>query len=274
VALDSLNPAVRRVAELVLDQPGRVVHLPIAELASLADVSEGTVIRFCTSVGCKGYQALKLALAADLAQPTLVLQEDITTSDAADPAMVAQKVFASDIVALQDTLKLLDPPALMRAVKAIEAASELAFFAVGSSHAVATDAAGRFLRIGIRAHAEVDAHFQLVIASLLPSTAVAFGISHSGVSREPVECLALARGRRATTVAVTARHPSPLTRHADIVLLTMSTETRYREEAMASRIAQLSLLDSLYVSVAIRRPQASLDALRETSEALAAHRLR
>jgi RpiR family transcriptional regulator, carbohydrate utilization regulator len=274
VALDSLNPAVRRVAELVLEQPGRVVHLPIAELASLADVSEGTVIRFCTSVSCKGYQALKLALAADLAQPTLVLQEDITTSDAADPAMVAQKVFASDILALQDTLKLLDPPALMRAVKAIEAASELAFFAVGSSHAVATDAAGRFLRIGLRAHAEVDAHFQLVIASLLPSTAVAFGISHSGVSREPVECLALARGRRATTVAVTARHPSPLTKHADIVLLTMSTETRYREEAMASRIAQLSLLDSLYVSVAIRRPQAALDALRETSEALAAHRVR
>ena len=178
------------------------------------------------------------------------------------------------MLALQDTLKLLDPPALTRAVKAIESASELAFFAVGSSHAVASDAAGRFLRIGLRAHAEVDAHFQLVIASLLPSSAVAIAVSHSGVSREPVECLALARGRRATTIAVTARHPSPLTRHADIVLLTTSSETRYREEAMASRIAQLSLLDSVYVAVAIRRPEASLEALRETSEALSAHRVR
>ena len=89
-----------------------------------------------------------------------------------------------------------------------------------------------------------------------------------------MECLALARGRRATTIAVTARHPSPLTDHADIVLLTTSSETRYREEAMASRIAQLSLLDSVYVAVAIRRPQAALDALRETSEALSAHRVR
>ncbi len=274
VALHSLNPAERRVAELVIDQPGRVVHLPIGELASLAAVSEGTVIRFCNSVGCRGFQALKLALAADLAQPTLMLQEDIIPSDASDPALVAQKVFASDMLALQDTLKLLDPPSLARAVKAIEAASELAFFAMGSSHAVASDAAGRFLRIGVRAHAQTDAHLQLVIASLLPSTAVAIAISHSGASREPVECLALARGRRATTVAVTARHPSPLTRHADIVLLTSSTETRYREEAMASRIAQLSLLDSLCVAVAIRRPEASLDALRETSEALASHRVR
>jgi RpiR family carbohydrate utilization transcriptional regulator len=274
VRLDSLNPAERRVADMVLDQPGQVVHMPIAEVAALADVSEGTVVRFCDSVGCRGYQALKLALAADLAQPTMMLQEDITPADASDPALVAQKVFASDMVALQDTLKLLDPPALTRAVKAIEAASELAFFGVGSSHAVAYDAAGRFLRIGMRAHAEADAHFQLVIASLLPSSAVAIAISHSGVSREPVECLALARGRRATTIAVTARHPSPLTEHADIVLLTMSTETRYREEAMASRIAQLSLLDSLYVTVAIRRPDSSLDALRETSDALAAHRVR
>jgi len=273
VAMDSLRPAERRVAALVVSEPGTVVHLPIAELASLADVSEGTVIRFCTALGCRGYQALKLALAADLAQPTLVLQEDIVAADAANPAIVAHKVFASDILALQDTLKLLDPTAIMRAVKAIESCSELVFFGIGSSHAVASDAAGRFLRIGLRAYAEPDAHLQVVTASLLPSTAVAIGISHSGVSREPVECLALARRRRATTVAVTARHPSPLTAHADIVLLTMSTETRYREEALASRIAQLSLLDSLYVAVAIRRPEASLDALRETSEALAPHRM-
>ena len=171
----------------MLEQPGEVVHLAIAEIAALAKVSEGTVVRFCNSVGCRGYQALKLALAADLAQPAMVLQEDITPADASDAALVAQKVFASDMLALQDTLKLLDPPALMRAVKAIESASELAFFAVGSSHAVAYDAAGRFLRIGMRSHAEPDAHFQLVIATLLPSSAVAIAISHSGVSREPVE---------------------------------------------------------------------------------------
>jgi RpiR family carbohydrate utilization transcriptional regulator len=274
VVLESLNRAERRVADIVLEQPAEVVHLTIAELSALAGVSEGTVVRFCNSVGCRGYQALKLALAGDLAQAASVLQADITPSDGSDAGLVAQKIFASDILALQDTLRLLDPPALTRAVKAIEGASELAFFAVGSSHAVAYDAAGRFLRIGMRAHAEQDAHFQLVIATLLPSSAVAIAISHSGVSREPVECLALARARRATTIAVTARHPSPLTEHADIVLLTMSTETRYREEAMASRIAQLSLLDSLYMSVAIRRPESALEALRETSEALADHRVR
>src|SRR5262249_55552356 len=147
VAIDSLHPAERRVADVVLSEPSKVVHLPIAELALQADVSEGTVIRFCNSLRCKGYQALKLALAADLAQPTLVLQEDLVEEDAPTPAVVAQKVFASDILALQDTLKLMDPAAISSAVKAIESCSELVFFAIGSSHAVASDAAGRFLRI-------------------------------------------------------------------------------------------------------------------------------
>src|SRR5690349_7335841 len=78
IARDSLNRAERRVADIVVDQPVSVVHLAIAEIAGAAGVSEGTVVRFCNSVGCRGYQALKLALAADLAQPTSVLQEDIT----------------------------------------------------------------------------------------------------------------------------------------------------------------------------------------------------
>jgi len=273
VIQDSLHPAERRVADIVVEQPEQVVHLPIADLAALAKVSEGTVVRFCQSVGCQGYQSLKLALAGDLAQPTLVLHSDVSADDAADPGSVAWKVFASDIQALQDTLRLLDPRAFARAVEAIERASTLAFFAVGSSLAVASDAAGRFLRIGFAVQSIADAHTQLVVASLLEASAVAIAVSHSGASREPVECLALARARGATTIAVTARHPSPLTRHADIVLLTMSSETRYREEAMASRIAQLSLLDSLYVSVAIRRADAAVVALRDSSEALAAHRM-
>jgi DNA-binding MurR/RpiR family transcriptional regulator len=245
--------------------------LPIADLAALASVSEGTVVRFCQSVGCRGYQSLKLALAGDLAQPTLVLHSDLNAEDAGDPMTVARKVFASDIQTLQDTLRLLDPHQFSMAVQAIERASSLAFFAVGSSLAVASDAAGRFLRFGLAVQFFEDTHTQLVVASLLEPSSLAIAVSHSGVSREPVECLALARSRRAATIAVTARQPSPLTEHADIVLLTASNESPYRE-TMASRIAQLSLLDSLSVSVAIRQPDAAVKALRDTSEALAAHR--
>jgi DNA-binding MurR/RpiR family transcriptional regulator len=271
--VDSLFPAERAVAEFVLKAPDQVLQLPIADLAERSGVSEGTVIRFCNTLGFHGYPALKLALAADLATPKAMLFEELTPADAGDPGLVAEKVIASDINALQETLKLVDRASLSAAVRAIEAASEITFFAVGSSAPVTLDAAGRFVRIGIRARCAADSHDQLVIASLLSPSAVAIAVSHSGATQEPVQCLALARGRHATTIALTARHPSPLTEHADIVLVTASAETLFREAALVSRTAQLSLLDSLYVAVALRRPQASAEALRAAGDATSDHRM-
>lgn len=273
VARDSLFPAERKVAEVVLGAPEQVVLMPIAELAELADVSEGTVVRFTHSVGCGGYQAFKLSLAADLSQPSRVIHGDVEAEDAHAPKTVAAKVFRSDIQALEETLRVLDEETLEAAISTLLDAREIWLFASGTSMPVALDAAGRFLRIGFHAHAETDAHLQLMRASRIGPEDVAFAISHSGLSREPIECLTIARARGAQTIAITGRHPSPLTRQADVVLLTLSSETRYREEALASRIAQLSLIDTLYVSMALRRPELALTSLRETSEALERHRL-
>jgi DNA-binding MurR/RpiR family transcriptional regulator len=271
VRRDSLFPAEARVAAIVLESPERVIQMPISRLAELAEVSEGTVVRFCQTVGFEGYHALKLALAMDLAQPGRVIHEDIDAAD--DPETVARKVFATDIRALEDTLAVVDPGEIARAVEAIATAARLEVFGVGSSLAVAFDAYTRFLRIGVPLGLELDTHLQVMRASGLGSGDVGLAISHSGRSREPVECLALARHKGATTIAITGRQPSPLTEQADIVLVTVSSETSYREEAMASRIAQLSLLDTLFVAVAIRRPEQAVGELRRTSEALAPHRI-
>jgi DNA-binding MurR/RpiR family transcriptional regulator len=56
---------------------------------------------------------------------------------------------------------------------------------------------------------------------------------------------------------------------ADIKLYTAARETAFRSDAMTSRIAQLSILDVLYVSVALKRYDASLYSIERTQEALA-----
>jgi len=266
-------PAEKRVADAILAAPDRVVSMPITELARLAKVSEGSVVRFCQSIGCQGYQALKLSLAIDMAQSSEVILGDVGPEDRDDVLRVAEKVFRGDIQALEDTLRVVDRGPLEAAVEALLAARQIELFAVGTSLATALDAYSRFLRIELPVHLELDSHFQIIRASLVRSDGVAIAISHSGSSREPVECLTLARRNGATTIAITGRRPSPLTRQADITLLTVSSETRYREEAMASRIAGLSLLDTLYLSIALRRPDRTVDSLRKTSEALAQHRV-
>src|ERR1700687_5713760 len=99
--LESLSRAERRVAREVLDEPDQVVRLTIAEVAARSAVSEGTVVRFCTSVGCDGYHTLKLQLAADLSERMREIPTDINSSDGTDVDSIATTVFLGDVQALE-----------------------------------------------------------------------------------------------------------------------------------------------------------------------------
>jgi DNA-binding MurR/RpiR family transcriptional regulator len=60
---------------------------------------------------------------------------------------------------------------------------------------------------------------------------------------------------------------STLDRLVDIALFTEVRETTFRAAAMVSRIAQLAVVDCLFVGVAQRRYPDTVEALRRTREA-------
>jgi DNA-binding MurR/RpiR family transcriptional regulator len=82
-----------------------------------------------------------------------------------------------------------------------------------------------------------------------------------------------ARGAGATVVALTSFQRSPITTVAHVVLVTASAETAFRVEAMASRIAHLSVVDALYVALATRRLEGALEALDRTGAIIEEKRL-
>ena len=77
----------------------------------------------------------------------------------------------------------------------------------------------------------------------------------------------------ATTIAITNVRDSPITEHARLVLTTASRETTFRSGAMASRIAQLAVVDCLFVGVAQRSWDRTLRALERTFVAVQGRRL-
>ena len=81
---------------------------------------------------------------------------------------------------------------------------------------------------------------------------MAIAISHTGTTTDTVEALRVAEAGGATTIAITNVRDSPLTAHARLVLTTAARETTFRSGAMASRIAQLAVVDCLFVGVAQR----------------------
>ena len=265
-AMESFKPSERVIAEYVLEDAERILQMSIAELARDVGVGESTVMRFCRALDYKGYQEFKLRLAQDLVEPVEYIHENISFDDTI--GHLAQKTFQTNARAVEDTQKSLDPAMVEVAAKAIAKARRIDLYGIGYSFFTTLDAKLKLTRIGLMADAFGDGHLQMMAAATLTRNDVAIGISLSGSTKDVVDALSAARKVGATTVAITNFSPSPITRTADVVLLTSSPETPLGGEVLTSRIAQLCVIDVLSVAVAVARGEDCLTAIRKTSEAV------
>ena len=136
--------------------------------------------------------------------------------------------------------------AMEKACNALINAKEILLFGLGNSASVALDAAHKFFRLGLRAHAYTDNHMQAIAAAHTHQDCVAIGFSHSGSSKDIVQALELAKANGATTIAITNYGKSPLVKVSDVVLNTVSDETNYSILGLKSRIAALAIVDAIY----------------------------
>ena len=185
------------------------------------------------------------------------------------PADIRDKIFHTNIQALQDTICTLDEQSLSQAIERLSQARQVQFYGLGASGIVAQDAQQKFLRIGRCALSFADSHLQTTMASLLSDLDVAVAISHSGETWEVIESLRTAKEAGAFTICITNFRTSTLTRYADLALLTSSEETLFRSGAMASRIAALSTIDALFIGTALSRYEESNRCIDKTRQAVA-----
>lgn len=263
----SFSRAELKVAEYVLNHPEEVIYRSVTELAELCGASETTVIRFCQNLGYRGYQEFKLVLARDLVVPAENAQESVSVHD--DLADIARKILYNNSQVLKDTNDVLDLEQLNQAVNTLLKAKRVHFYGTGASGFTAGDAKYKFMRIGISADAFSDAHMQSMAASLLGPGDIAVGITYSGSTKDILHALQVAKGNGATVIAITNFARAPVTRIADIVLLTASRETALRSGALNSKISQLHVLDLLFTGVAMREYDRAMETTERTSRAVA-----
>jgi DNA-binding MurR/RpiR family transcriptional regulator len=273
--LPGLARAEQRVAKVVLEDPARVARRSITEVALSANTSETTVTRFCKAVGVGGYPQLRIALAADTARTearsSRNLGGEIGPDD--DLAAVISKVSFADARAVEETAEQLDVATLQRVIEVLAGAGRADVYGVGASAFVAADLQQKLHRIGRVCFSWSDTHIMLTSAAVLSPGDVAIGVSHTGATTDTVEALRVAREHGAITVAVTNFPRSPITEVADYVLTTAARETTFRSGATASRIAQLTVIDCLFIGVAQRHMDASVNALDATRDAVGSHRM-
>ena len=262
---DKLSPSERRVADYVREHPEQVIHMPLAKLAQQAGVSDPSVLRFCRAIGYRGYLDFKVALTQDLASPVQFIHETVDPSDG--PREIAQKVFAAANRALLETLQGLDTAGIERVVDLIDGAKRTLIIGVGTSAPVAQTFYNRLFRLGLPVWIQTDSYLQLMHAALLGPGDVVVGISQTGASIDPVLTLEEARKHGAATVAITGSLSSPITQQADVTLY--SSYHELRPEAASSRIAQMAIVETIYVALSMRRLETADADERRIWEALA-----
>ncbi len=203
---------------------------------------------------------------------SVTVSSDISADD--DPVTITKKIGFADAAAVTDTASRLDTGILTAVVNALAAAPRIDVYGVGASGFVALDLQMKLQRIARPAYAFPDSHMAATSAALRHPGDVAVGLSHTGTTVDTIDALAEARSNGATTVAITNFPWSPITETADLLLLTAARETAFRSGAMTSRIAQLTVIDCLFVMLAQRDIPGTVDALERTYAAAQAKRVR
>jgi DNA-binding MurR/RpiR family transcriptional regulator len=225
-------------------------------------------MRFLRKVEFDSYQVFKVRLAQDLSSrsaPARSVYEDVRPDDSV--GRIKDKILASTGQCLEDLRAILDDRALARAVTLMKRARRILFVGLGATGLVATDASYEFAKLGLDVHVSSDPPIMNILAAHASSRDVVFAVSHSGETREIVNCVRLARENGARVVAVTSYGESSLTRLADLVLLSSTSETHYRSDAMLSRIVQMVIIDVLYVALILALQPESLKRLEKSAAA-------
>lgn len=266
----SLNTKEQEVAKYILENPKDIVHFSITELADASKVSDATVFRLCNKLGYKGYQELKINLAYAIVEPMKNIHEEIKEKD--DMYIIMHKILSSNIYSLEHTVKINKHEDLDKAVGFILKAGQLIFYGMGGSGSLAYDAYHKFIRTGIRCMVHTDSHWQAMTSSMAEKDDVIIAFSNSGSNRELIESIEIARKNEVKVISIIGNAKSPMSKVSDVVLVAYGKESMFRSEAMESRITSLVLVDMLYVGVALKRKQQTLDTLAKIREGIASKR--
>ncbi|WJH36648.1 MurR/RpiR family transcriptional regulator [Paenibacillus sp. CC-CFT747] len=265
-----LKPSEQIAASYILQNPERMLQLSIAQLADESGSSQAAIVRLCKSMGVTGYQNLKLMVAGDLQQGQTSLNgsgyQEIRPGESVENIIAS--VAGNNMQSIQDSVKVLDPAVVRQAIEAMDRAQRIFFYGIGASNLIAMDAQQKFMRISKTALAFADPHVQLTASVSLGKRDVAVGISYSGETKAVIAALRSAREQGAETVSITKFGNTTLSGYADYPLFISSTEHEIRSGAMASRIAQLNVIDILYLGVASRNYNYAVQQLELSRKAI------
>ena len=247
---EQLTKSEQKIAQCILDNSEEIYNYSIKEFAKECNTSPASIVRFCHKLGYDGFQEFKINLIKNVTNSQYKennIYEDVSVED--DIEDIINKITMINIKSIENTKTLLDRKQLEKAINSLDEAKNIYLFGVGASGLVAMDFQHKLMRINKKAFMYLDSHSQLASAVNIEKGDVAVGISHSGKTLEVLKAIMAANEKGARTISITKYGNNPVSSAADIKLWVGDIEKNLRIGAIASRIAQLTLIDILLIGL-------------------------
>ncbi|EOC1337288.1 MurR/RpiR family transcriptional regulator [Cronobacter dublinensis] len=238
--LSGFSPTQRKLGDYVLSDPARVLYLTITELARESDTSEASVTRLCRTLGCKGYNEFKMALALDVQRGQAPRAQ---SGDALDTLV------EESVQALRDTAQLLDRARLEDAARALHQARSVQIYGVAASAIIGEYLHYKLLRLGKPAQLFSDMHRASMNAATLCETDLVVAISSSGSTRDLLHAVKLARKAGAPVLTLSNTPRSPLASLSDMQLVAAKPEGPLNAGALNAKVGAMLLVELLTASL-------------------------
>ncbi|MFH7598699.1 MurR/RpiR family transcriptional regulator [Streptomyces racemochromogenes] len=262
--LPELRDTEARVAQVLLDKGAELLRLSVSDVAALAGTAPSTVVRACQRLGFRGYQELKIAAARQAPAPEPSRDRDPAARALADTVRAARE-------ALDGVTATVTPDRLRTAAGLIGAAPRVLVVGAGLSGAVVVDTAYRLRALGIAVDAPADPLTAQLAASQLSAADACLAISHTGATRSTVDAARRARRAGARVVVLTSYARSPLSETGDCVLVAGGQDLVFGLETVASRLAHLTVVDALTLTLLEQRGAPAEAALRLSADVTVDH---
>ncbi len=258
----------KKVADYILLNIEGIKRLTSLELATEIGVGQSTIIKFVKKIGFKGYNAFKEKIIEDLVKGTEKIHHihaDIAIEDSMD--IVLKKIVASHIDSIEKTIENIRLEVIDEIVEAIDRAKRIVLLGTGSSSQVASDFEQKLLKLGKLAFHSSDNHVQGMQAATLSDEDLILVISHSGKTGYIKRILDSLPEKKKPTVVILTNYPeSNLGKMGDIVISTLVNNNFIRSSALSSRIAQLTIIDSIYIGLFKKNSQSAFELLDKSRE--------
>lgn len=248
----------KKIASYVVKHAAIIQELTISDLAKKCQTSTASISRFVKHIGYLNYREFLMEMPKSTYGDVFSeIEEDDSDTQ------ITEKTFNGAINALKATKKMLDKNKVKQAAKFLQHTNKLSFFGLGGSSIVALDGFHKFIRTSLECEYHPDFDIQLMQAVKLTKDDCAIVVSHSGKNQQTMLVAKELKKRHVPIIAITSYPTSELAQIADVALIAVAEEVNFRSESMSSLMAQLTIMDSLFMMTAIYHTDKTENILRD-----------